>query len=258
MKFLLPLLLLNIFIAEGLAGQDLIIPVKQNSLSFNLGHIQNKEENLHPKVFRGFHAGAEYMHSHMKKHISEFSTHLNLSLLNTVYEGFASAPGISLQGHYHYLFPVIKKAGWNYYTGPAANLQYGANAYFNWDESHIYFANFISAGISNRLNFNTGNYIIVFTFDLPVFSFINRPQSNRQYKYDDFTFTGVVKNLYGQPEPAFPGNHFFMKSKLEFSLGKQRLRYIGFNFQYQYMRAEKGMPFQHVEQSVSYRYIIKP
>lgn len=231
---------------------------KQNSISVNAGHAQFKEENLHPKVFRGLNIGTLYSHSRTRINISEYAAGLEISFLNTAYEEFPSALSGLILGSYRYLLPVLTNERLTFYFGPAACLQYGTNAYFNWDESHLYFANFISGGIGNRINYRRDKYGLVFNFDIPLVSVISRPKPNRQYKIDDMTFTGVMKNLSGNPELALPDKNFYVKTGLElnFATTKMKMRSMGYNFQYHFAKANKGKPYQNAKHTISYKFIL--
>lgn len=231
---------------------------RRKSISVNAGHTQFKEENLHPKVFRGLKIGALYSNSRTRINISEYAAGLEISFLNTAYEEFPSALSGLILGSYKYLFPFLKNEKLKFYIGPAACLQYGTNAYFNWDESHLYFANFISGGIGNRINYKREKYGLVFNFDIPLVSVISRPIPNRQYKIDDMTFTGVIKNLSNNPELAMPDKNFFMKSELELKFGtrKMRMKSVGYGFQYHFMKANKGNPYQNAKHTISYKFML--
>ena len=207
-----------------LAQQNADIPVKHKSISINIGHSQFKDENLHPKVFRGLTIEPTYTHSIFSKNISEFSAGLKLSAMNTAYEDFPSAANIAIIGNYRYLFSIIRNEKLNYYLGPVAGLQYGTNAYFNWDESHLYFANFLSAGIGNRIRYTMSDTkALDFNLALPVISCIFRPELNRRYKIDDMTFGGVLKNLSSNPQGAFINRNFYV---YPIAIGMRKIRNI--------------------------------
>lgn len=251
------ILLFNFIYSLCYAQQNSDERIKQNIVSINSGYNQFKDENLHPKVFRGLSIGASYSNVNIRKNISEYSIGLNISLLNTVYEEFPSALSIMINGNYKYLFPVVTSGKWVYYIGPFAGLQYGTNAYFNWDESHFYFANYISGGIGNRINYSMGNGNLDFNLDFPLISGISRPKPNRQYKIDDMTFAGIMKNLADNPQCALPDKNFYLKTELEFLYSSKRLktRSIGYNLQYHYMQARNGELYQNISHAISYKYI---
>lgn len=231
--------------------------IQQNSVSITTGHNQFKDENIHPKVFRGVNIGASYTHTNTTKNISEYSAGLNLSLTNTAYENFPSAPGILLHANYKYLFPVITNTKIKYFIGPLSDFQYGTNVYFNWDESHLYYANYLCEGLSNKINYKLGKYTLELNLDFPLISVISRPKPNRQYKMDDMSFIGIMKNLASKPEFALPDKNFYVKTGIElhFKTKKMKNRSIGFNVMYHRMKANDGKPLQNINQTISYKHI---
>lgn len=228
-----------------------------NSIQINLGHNQIKEANLHPKVFRGLNIGASYSHTKERKHISEITTGLELLLLNTIYEPFPSAAGIEISSAYKHLFTLLKNDEISFYIGSISDLKLGTNSYFNWDESHLYYANYISQGISNRISYFTNKNQFDFNIDLPVISIISRPTLNRQFKIDDMTFLGVIKNLTSNPQLAFPNQNFYIKTGVEFFFSQNRIknRSIAYNFKYQRVCANEGKPYQTIKQTITYKFL---
>jgi hypothetical protein len=238
-------------------AQDTGLPLKQNNISVTIGHNQFKDENLHPKVFRGLLIGSSFLHSKISKNISEYSAGLKISLLNTLYEDFPSAANILILGNYRYLFSLVHREKLDYYIGPLADLQWGTSLYFNWDESHMYYANYFSGGVGNRFIYTTGDKTFNFNLDIPLISCISRPEKNRQFKIDDMTFAGIVKNLSSNREVVLPDKNFYINAGLEMKyLTKgQRIRSVGYNFRYHYMEASYGNPYYNIENAISYKFI---
>jgi hypothetical protein len=239
------------------AQQNPALPIKQNSISIHSGHIQFKDENLHTKVFRGLSVGAYYSHSNTGKKISEYSTGLNMSLLNTMYEDFPSAVGVLIKLNYKYLFSVVSKENFMYYLGMVSDLQYGSNAYFNWDESHFYYANYIGLGIGNRLSYIMNKRSFDLDLDIPLVALISRPLPDRQYKIDNVTFSGIMKNLASNPEFALPDKNFLVRTNfaMNFFTKKMKTRVVGYNLKYHFMQAAKGKPYQNIENSISFKLV---
>lgn len=232
-------------------------PVRYNDISFSIGHCQYKDENVHPKVFRGLVFGASYTHSKVAENISEYGAGVKLAAMNTSYEDFPSAAGIYVVAGYKYLVSIANTPHLSYYAGPVADLQYGTNAYFNWDESHFHFANYISGGLSGRIIYNSGNKTFSFNLDLPLLSYIFRSEYNPQYKIDDMTAGGILSNLAGNPEAAFPGRNFMLKTGIEmkYKTRKQKERAVGFNLRYHLMQASHGKPYQNTDNNLTYKLI---
>lgn len=257
MKTFLITLVLLVGYHMSFANQTKFESKKQDGLSIGFGHAQFKDENLHPKAFRGLNLDANYLRTVEMTNVSEYSFGLNTSLLNTRYESFPSAIGILLKGNYKYLFPIAESGKLKYSIGPVADMQYGANLYFNWDESHLYYANYLNGGLSNRLNYRLNNNDITLNVDIPLLAVICRPTHSRQYKIDDMTFVGVVKNLTSNPQLALPNRNFDVKTVLEyrFSTSKNKTRSLGYHFRYHFMQANGSLPYQHATQTLSYKFI---
>jgi hypothetical protein len=256
-------ILTSIFILPvhlGYAQQNTEMPVKQNSISITMGYNQFKDENIHPKVFHGLLIGSSFQHSKISKGISEYRAGLKVSLVNTVYEEFPSSANILIHGQYKYLFTITQNENLVYHLGPLADLQYGTSAYFNWDESHLYFANCLSGGIGNRITYKTGNKSFDFNIDFPIISIICRPELNRQYKIDNMSFGGIFSNLTSNLESAIPNKNFFVKTSIEMKYlsARNKSRSVGYHFKYHYMKASIGNPYQNIEHAVSYKFMFLP
>ena len=72
-----------------------------------------------------------------------------------------------------------------------------------------------------------------------------------------FKFGGVIKNLASNPEGALPHKNFFVSTGIEmvFLTARDKSRAIGYQFRYHYMNAKTGYPFQHVENTLSFKFI---
>ena len=251
------ILLFLICLAGLLSAQDnKEASARQNNITITTGYIQLKDKNLNPKIHSGVVLGVHYNHSEISKILSEFGAGFKVSLLSTVYESFPSSPGIQLLANYKYLFKIIDREKINLYFGPNSDLQFGTNAFFNWDESHLYWANYLSAGIGSRILYKAGKSQVGLSLDIPVFSEISRPVNNRQYKIDDMTLGGILKNLSGNLESAFPDKHFYLKAGVDVNIPTRgrRLYSFGYNFRYHYMKAIEGLPFKSIEHSLFYRF----
>jgi hypothetical protein len=259
MKFILIFILFLIALNSS-AQQNEEILVKENGVSITIGHNQLKEENLHPKVFSGLTIGTSYFHSVISRNISEFSAGVKISAVNTAHEDFPSALSIQILASYKYLLSIARSQNFNFRLGPVAGLQYGTSAYFNWDESHFYFANYVSGGLANRISYYARNKTFDFHLDIPLISCIFRPEFNRQYKIDDMTARGIFTNLASNPKAALPGKNFYLKTGIEMKYPSRRkkTRAVGYNFKYHYMQAASGNPYQNIENNVSYRFIFQP
>lgn len=251
-------LILSLLVHFGFSQQDTNAPSRQNGVLLTVGHDQFKDENIHPKVFRGLTLAPSFIHSKISNNISEYNVGLRFSVLHTEYEDFASAVDITVLGNYRYLFTLFHNENLIYYLGAVADMQYGTSAYSNWDESHLYFANYISGGIANRISYRMGGKSFIFNLDIPLISCIFRPEVNRQYKIDDMTFGGVMSNLASNPEAALPDKNFDLKTGLEmkFNSRGRKTHSIGYTFRYHYMKASNGNPYQNIEHAITYKFVL--
>ena len=258
-KFILTLII-TLQVYPGYAQQNIKMPVKQNGIAITMGYNQFKDENIHPKVFHGLLIGSSFQHSKISKGISEYSAGLKVSFMNTVYEGFPSSANILIHGHYKYLFTIVQDENLVCHLGPVADLQYGTSAYFNWDESHLYFANYLSGGIGNRITYRTGHKTFDLNLYFPVVSIISRPELNRQYKIDNMSFGGILSNLSSNLESALPNKNFYVKTSIDmkFLSARNKSRSVGYHVNYHYMRASNGNPYHNIEHAVSYKFMFLP
>jgi hypothetical protein len=233
-------------------------PVKQNSLLVSAGYDQYKDENLHSKVFRGLGIGVLFQHSKTNINILEWDAGFRFTALNNVFEEFPSAAAIHFLGRYTYLFKVAYNNKMQYYIGPMGDFKYGTSAYFNWDESHLYYANYMAGGFSGRVSYMISSKTIDFNLDFPIVSVISRPELNRQYKIDNMRPGGIFSNLASNPKFALLKRNFFIRMGVELKyLSKQfKPRAVAFRYSYHYMRASSGNAFQNMEYSFSYKFFL--
>jgi hypothetical protein len=231
-------------------------PLKQNSILVITGYDLFKDQNLHPKVFRGPGIGVLFEHSKTDINIQEWNAGLRFSALNTTFDEFPSAAAINLRGQYTYFFRVAVNGQMQYYIGPVGDIRYGTSAYFNWDESHLYYANHLAGGIGSRISYTSGSKTIDFNLDIPLLSVISRPALNRQYKIDNMKPGGILTNLASNPEFALPNHNFYIRSGIELNYISKHMKHraVGCRFMYQYMKTSVGNAGQNAEYSISYQF----
>ena len=224
-----------LFVTINLFAQEEKKNISSYSFQFDIGSNQIKEKNLHPKVHSGILYGLSYEYKCGEQNISQFKFGINYSTLKTDFENSSESINIQVIANYSYLFELIKKNRFSYCLGPEINLNYNLSFYPNWDESHFYWADFISLGISNKIKYQI-NQTQFLTFDLsiPLFSVFSRPELNRQYKIDDISFSGILKNMNSNLEIGSLNKSFYMNLQIE----------------YQFVISDKFM------QAISYSYIL--
>lgn len=244
-----------VFCASYVAAQENTGQVKNDGISLSMGHTQLKDENVHPKVFGGLTFGVSYLHYATGRNISEYTAGIKLSAMNTSYEDFPSAAGIKIMAGYKHLYNIVRRSGFSYHLGPLVDVQYGTYALFNWDESHLHFANYISTGAGSRINYSMDNISLCLHLDFPLVSCIFRPRYNPQYKIDDMTAGGIISKLVSNPEAALPGKNFWLNSGVEMKYNSHRgkSRSLGYNFFYHHMQAKAGNSYKNVENSISFK-----
>jgi hypothetical protein len=221
---------------------------KQNGFQLDLGLNQLKEENLHPKVHSGFCFGLRYNHLRTKVGQRLIQFEARFSRPKTKYESLSASMNIQLYGSYSFLFHKVEKNKITFHLGPDIGFQYNLSHYPNWDESHLYWSDYLGLGVYNKLKYQLNKkQELVLDISAPIASIISRPELNRLYKIDDVTFGGIVKSMHSNLEGAFWNHSFAIKSRLEyhFAISKRVTHAICYSFNYSRMRANEGLLFQN-------------
>jgi hypothetical protein len=204
------------------------IEEKRATIEFRTGFVQQREGNLHNKVFNGINYAFYYSKTKQKKNLTNLNLIVGNSHLKTnIEDGFSSALA-TIALNYNYLFKVYEKSKWEIHSGFGSNLNYNIGYYWIWDESHLYWANFFSLDFYQRFSYETNkNNRIILDFSIPVFLFLSRPENERNFKMDDFSFSGIMSSLHYKPEAKFLTSSNFLNLSIE----------------YQYTRKNKFQPF---------------
>lgn len=212
------------------------IKVKRvKSIEFRTGFVQQKEGNLHNKVFNGINYTFLYSNTLQKKNLSLLNIAIGNAHLKTEIEKSFSSALVNIDLDYHYLFKVYQKNKWEIHSGIGSNLNYNIGYYWIWDESHLYWANFLSLNFSQRFSYETNNNNrIVLDFSVPLFLFLSRPENERNYKIDDFSFSGIINSFHYQPETRFLTNSNFINISMEYRyLRKNSFQpFLSYSFNY--------------------------
>lgn len=197
-------------------------------IEFRTGFVQQKEGNLHKKVFNGMNYTFRYSNTLQKKNLYHLGLEVGNSHMKTDIEDGFSSVLVNIGLNYHYLFKIYHNSKWKIHSGIGTNLDYNIGYYWIWDESHLYWSNFLSLNLSQRILYkaNKYNHIIMF-FSVPVFLLLSRPEQERNFKIDDFSFSGIMNSFHHKPEAKFLTNSFFINLSIE----------------YQYKRKSKFQPF---------------
>lgn len=241
---------LFLFAGSFCFGQDSITFSKQNTFQLGTGLNQLKEKNLHPKAHSGACFGLFYSNLRTKLNQKQFEIGVQFSRPKTKYESLAASVNIQLFANYAYLFNGITKNKFTYSLGPELGLHYNLSLYPNWDESHLYWADYLGVGVRNKLKYQLNEKQgLTLEISVPVASVISRPELDRMYKIDDISFGGILNSMHSNPEGAIWNHSFVVKSRLEyrFQISERVTQAICYSFNYSRFRAKEGLPFQNLQ-----------
>ncbi|MCF8379080.1 MAG: hypothetical protein K9H49_05845 [Bacteroidales bacterium] len=232
---------------SSLGAQGVPDVIKLNSFQLDGGVNKLKEENLHTKVHTGLLYGLVYEHTRQTKNISNFGIGLRFSRLKTKYEELSASANIQLFGKYGYLFESVKSSRVAYNIGPGIKLHYNLSYYPNWDESHLYWGSSLNFGISNKFKYQVNNnQTLAFDLYFSLFSILSRPERDRQYKIDNISVLGILKNLNSNLEAGTVNKSFQTTFRAEylFHTSENITQAICYSYDYSRLKENEGNPFQ--------------
>jgi hypothetical protein len=235
-------------IGVDLFAQEPFDTIKRNNIKLDFGINQIKEENMHPKVHSGTITGLSYNRHLKSKNISEFGINIRYSRAKTVYEDLSATVNAHIIVNYQYLFKTLYRAKFMYAVGPETYLNYNVSFYPNWDESHLYWANSFSLGASNKLSYQISkSNTLVFDLRFSVISIISRPEKDRQYKIDDLSFGGIMKDLNSNLEFCSVDKALLVAYQIEyqFHFSPKVSQAICYSYDYSRINRKQGSPFQN-------------
>lgn len=188
-----------ILISTLVKGQDTQLSSdhdKTYSVNFKLGLNQIKELNLLPLVHKGRLTELSFETEKVKSSLRHFQISFLYSRIKTGAEEMPKSGNIKLGFDYSYNFPIFQKNNLRYYLGPQASLCYSYMLYPNWDDSHGYWADYLSFGPENILSVSVKHDREWFTsLNFSLISFFSRPEEIRPYKMDDSSVGGILKAM---------------------------------------------------------------
>jgi hypothetical protein len=203
-----------------LGGQEPDSSALQNktySFDIQFGINQIKEMNLLPLSHRGTLTEISFEIEKIKNTLRHFQFSLVYSRLKTGMEEMSKSGNIGIGLGYSFNFLVFKKNNLRYYLGPQALLSYSYMLYPNWDDSHGYWADYLSFGASNILSFSLKHENEWFTsLNFGLVSFFSRPEETRPYKMDDSSLGGILKALNSNIELGSINNALQLNLKTEY------------------------------------------
>ena len=199
MKTKILIIQLLILISTLAKGQDTQLSSdhdKTYSVNFQLGLNQIKEMNLLPLVHKGRLTELSFETEKVKGSLRQFQFSFFYSRIKTGAEEMAKSGNIKLGLDYSYNFLIFQNSNLKYYFGPQASLCYSYMLYPNWDDSHGYWADYLSFGPNNIISVSANHDREWFTsLNFSLISFFSRPEEIRPYKMDDSSVGGILNAL---------------------------------------------------------------
>jgi hypothetical protein len=239
--------ILTLLLVANVLAQNSADSAKRNCLTLDFGLNQIKEENIHPKVHSGTITGLGYSHTLETKNVSEWGLNFRYSRLKTTYEDLSASANIQIAAHYHYLFKAISRQRYTYAVGPEVKLIYNIGLYPNWDESHLYWGNSFSLGVDNEFRYKLSeNKSLIFNGYISVVSVLSRPEPDRQYKFDDLTFSGIVENFHSNMEAGTVDKAIALicRAEYKFGAGPRLAQALFYKVDYSRMEGSPGSAFR--------------
>jgi hypothetical protein len=234
--------------------------IKKSGIQIDLGINQNKESNLLPVIHQGGIYGLRFFSERKSVNLSQFETGLHVGTLKSEFEPEIGTIAIRLWGKYAYLFPLYSTEKFSVFAGPESELNYNAGLYFNWDESHLYHANFLSTGAHLRVKclFSSKNSLTL-NVGFPILSAIRRSLPNRMYKIDDLTAGGIISEMHNRIKLASFTKNFLVDSTIEycFNTSKKIVPAFCYTLRYNQLNDGVGFPFQQVQHLAGIKFYLR-
>jgi len=221
------------------------------SLQFGLNQI--KEENLHPKVSTGTCMDLTYGFEIRKKNWQKFHLTLGYSRLKTELEELSKSLNVKINLSYSTGFKLTRGTKFNYYLGPEATLAYNFSFLPNWDDSHLYWADYLSIGVKNSFLVKLKNKnALVTDLSIPLFSVFSRPELYRLYKIDDTDAGGIISNLNSNISAAHLTNVFFLHFQTEWRFPVFKTKTQAFTYSLDWVRVKHndGNPYNQLTNQI--------
>ncbi len=219
----------------------------RNLISFIFGLTSLKEENLHPKVHAAPSVRLGYRHIWFRKNLQEMSAEALYCRPKTGLEDLNSSALLMADIAYGNGFPVHGSGRTAVLAGPTVRLHYSLCYYPDWDDSHLYWGNFLALGSRVHVVRRTReNRRWVVTADLPLIALFTRPDMNRLYKFDDISLGGVVKSLHEDMQLGWWGNVLYLElsAGYQFSMTPRIQHTVSYSLNYSRVRDSEGDPLQ--------------
>lgn len=184
---------------------------------FSIGNIQTKDENLIPKVHSGLINMISYRYERISSSYNLFDFNLGYGLLKTKIEKEAVSFNCQLALSYCYNLSLIRNDFINYYLGPKISFTSSLAEYGVFDEAHAYWGNFLSLCLSNVSFISIDpEKDLVFNLDISIIGLYTRPEYNRLYSNEYWTFSNIIDIMNSNYKFGFLNNAFQFKASAEY------------------------------------------
>ncbi len=254
MKQNIAILIMLAFTTTIVAQTDSLM--KKNSFQLSLGLNQIKEKNINTKVHSGLSYLLKYSREKEKKNISQYNVSFLFSKIKTKYESASRSMNIQLRGNYGYFFNFKRTEKYRFFVGPNLSANYRLSFYPNWDDSHLYWADDFSLGLSNHLQYLINDKkSLLLGFNVSVLSIFSRPQLHRNYKIDVVSFGGIINNMnsnfqFGTVNRAL---NIYFQGEYQFKISDKMNQAIVYTFCYSTFKGSESMPFQNMLHNLSFK-----
>jgi hypothetical protein len=211
------ILILNVSQIKGQDPDSVFSLHKSNSFNIQFGLNQIKEMNLIPLVHKGMLTELSFETETIKSNLRMFQFFLIFSRVKTSLEEMSKSGNIKLGLNYSYNFLIFHRNNLRYYLGPQTSLSYSFMLFPNFDDSHSYWADYLSFGPNNILSVSLRHQSEWFTsLNFTLFSLFSRPEEIRPFKMDDSSSGGILKALNSNIEPGLINKVFQLRFKTEY------------------------------------------
>ena len=240
-------------------SQEIDTSAFYHTVRLQFGVNQIKEQNLHNKVSTGTITDMAYGFEKRDRHLQQFCLSLGYSRLKTGLEDLSKTINIKMDLDYSFDFLLVRKRNFRYYLGPEAGIAYSLSFYPNWDDSHLYWADYYSVGINNSIMVQSrkGHQWIT-SLSLPFFSVFSRPEPYRLYKIDDTSFGGIVGNMNSNLTPAHLKNVFYVKLRTEYRFEAFKNKQEAFTFSAAYcgVKHDNGQKYSQLSYLIGIKFLL--
>ncbi|SEL24573.1 hypothetical protein [Parapedobacter koreensis] len=171
----------------------------QNNNAWTLGlsatSKQISEANISSRIFDAYGVGFSLTKQLKSEYFTQqFGLYANLNLAKTAIEQSYRSYIAQINLEYAYL-KDLKLSSPSVAIGPFAMIDYRNATYRNFDNTHIYWANFAGIGIKSKMEIPLNAiWSIQGSLKLPLIGVGFRPSANRLYSFDDTSVSGILKS----------------------------------------------------------------